>query len=188
MKKVREAAGEIQSFLESSDWHFCFIGGIALQVWGRPRNTNDADITLLTGIGSELLFVEKLLRTFESRIKENPVEFFVSRRVVLLSIGGVGIDISLGALEFEESAVERSSYQAFFPGKKLRVCSAEDLIVFKAFANRLKDWADIENVLSIQSGLDWKYIEEQLFPLVELKEEPEIISTLGTLRKKQLAK
>ncbi len=61
MKKVLEAAGEIQTFLESRNWDFCFIGGIALQAWGRPRNTNDADITLLTGIGSEQTFVETIL-------------------------------------------------------------------------------------------------------------------------------
>ena len=90
MKKVLEAAGEIQSFLESRSWDFCFIGGIALQAWGRPRNTNDADITLLTGIGSEKEFVDELLGAFESRIKEDPADFFVRRRVVLISIGGVG--------------------------------------------------------------------------------------------------
>ncbi len=106
----------------------------------------------------------------------------------MISVGGVGIDISLSALEFEESAVERSSYHEFIPNIKLKVCSAEDLIVFKAFANRLKDWADVESVLTIQNGLDWNYIETHLFPLVELKEEAEIISTLADLRRKTLAK
>ena len=182
MKQVLEAAKEVQSFLESHDWDFCFIGGIALQTWGKPRNTNDADLTLLTGIGSEREFVDQLLSIFESRIKEYPEEFFVQHRVVLISVGGVGIDISLGALKFEELAVQRSSYREFLPGLELKVCSPEDLIVYKAFANRLKDWADIENILNIQSELDWNYIETQLFPLVELKEEPEIISTLEKLR------
>lgn len=184
MKTVLEAAGRIQSFLEFHQWNFCFIGGIALQAWGRPRNTNDADLTLLTGLGAELDFIEKLLEEFEPRITQDPIDFFLRQRVVLIFVGVVGIDISLGAMGFEELAVGRAAYREFIPGLRLRVCSAEDLIVFKAFANRLRDWADIENVLRVQTGLDWNYIENQLFPLVELKEEPEIISQLNSLRKK----
>ncbi len=86
------------------------------------------------------------------------------------------------ALEFEELAVRRSTYHEFLPEIVLKVCSPEDLIVFKAFANRLKDWADIENVLSIQTNLDWNYIHEHLTVLVELKEEPEILDTLNKIR------
>jgi len=65
----------------------------------------------------------------------------------------------------------------------LKTCSAEDLIVFKAFADRLKDWADIESIISVQTTLNWAYITEQLSPLVELKEEPEIMDKLGIIRK-----
>ncbi|MFN0279718.1 MAG: nucleotidyl transferase AbiEii/AbiGii toxin family protein [Pyrinomonadaceae bacterium] len=184
MKQVLEAAKEIQTFLEEQRWKFCFIGGISLQAWAIPRNTNDADITLLTGIGSEEQFIETLLERFTSRINDDQLEFFLQRRVVLINIGGVGIDISLGALEFEESAVKRSTYHDFLPGIRLRVCSPEDLIVFKAFANRLKDWADVESVLSVQTDLDWRYIDKYLSQLVELKEEPEILTTLNRLRTK----
>jgi hypothetical protein len=182
MKQVLEAAKEIQNFLEEKEWKFCFIGGIALQVWAIPRNTNDADITLMTGIGSEEEFIRAILKRFDSRINDDPIGFFLQRRVVLLNIGGVGIDISLGALDFEESAVERSMYKELLPDVTLRVCSAEDLIVFKAFANRLKDWADVENILSVQSNIDWNYVEKHLTLLVELKEEPEILITLNRLR------
>jgi hypothetical protein len=102
---------------------------------------------------------------------------------LFINIGGVGIDISLGALKFEELAVERSTYHEFLPEIVLKVCSPEDLIVFKAFANRLKDWADVENILSVQKHLNWLYIYEYLRPLVEIKEEPEILTTLEKLRK-----
>ena len=56
-------------------------------------------------------------------------------------------------------------------------------VVFKAFANRAQDWADIENILTVQRKLNWKYINKQLAPLVELKEEPEILAKLEKLRK-----
>ncbi len=182
MKKVFQAALQIQNFLEKNDWQFCFIGGIALQRWGQPRLTLDADLTLLTGFGEEEIFINKILANFQSRVSD-PKEFSLRSRVVLLKIGEVGIDISLGALFFEESAIKRATKYQFLKGVALQTCSAEDLIVYKAFANRTKDWADIENVVSFQQKLDWHYIFEQLTPLVELKEEPEILTKLEKLRK-----
>ena len=65
---------------------------------------------------------------------------------------GVGLDIALGGLPIEESAVARSSLFTFPPDVPLRTCSAEDLIVFKAFADRPKDWVDIDGVLIRQAA------------------------------------
>jgi hypothetical protein len=66
----------------------------------------------------------------------------------------------------------------------LRTCSAECLIVLKAFAARPKDWLDIEGVIIRQTGrIDWTYIRRQLLPLVELKEAPEIMDELERRRR-----
>jgi hypothetical protein len=181
MKKIFDAAQKIQEFFEDNNWQFCFIGGIALQRWAKPRLTNDADLTLLTGFGEEEKFIDKILENFNSRV-ENPKEFSLRSRVVLLQIDEVGIDISLGAFFFEEMATKRATKYSFTKDICLTTCSAEDLIVFKAFANRTKDWADVENILSYQSKLDFPYIYEQLTPLVELKEEPEILTKLRKLQ------
>jgi hypothetical protein len=52
---------------------------------------------------------------------ENAAEFALSRRVLLLRAGsGVGLDIALGGLPFEESAVARSSLFGFPGGVPLR--------------------------------------------------------------------
>lgn len=64
----------------------------------------------------------------------------------------------------------------------MKICSAEDLIVFKAFADRGRDWVDIESVIVKQDNLDWDYINFQLAPLVELKYAPEILTKLKKLR------
>ena len=182
MKSIFEAAREIQDYFNQNDWQFCFIGGIALQRWAKPRLTNDADLTLLTGFGSEHIFIDKILGKFESRL-ENAKEFALRNRILLLQIKNIGIDISLGALPFEESAVRRGILFEFLPNVELRICTAEDLIVFKSFADRLQDWADIQNILSVQTELDWRYINKQLAPLVELKEAPEILTKLYKLKK-----
>ena len=88
---------------------------------------------------------------------------------------GVGIDFSLGGFPFEQQAVERSSLFEYAEGYVLRTCSAEDLVVFKAFAARDQDWADIWGIVERQKGkLDIDYILENLHSLCDLKEAPEI--------------
>ena len=178
-----ETARELQSFCDRHGWRSCFIGGIAVQRWGEPRVTRDVDLTLLAGFGGEGVFVDALLKTYPGRI-HGAREFAIRNRVVLLSsAGGVGIDISLGALPFEERLVSRASIYSFGPGLDIRTCSAEDLIVLKLFASRTQDIRDAEGVVvRNRSQLDWSYIENQLGPLAEVKQEPGILDSLARLR------
>lgn len=170
MNGVLSAAAEIQSFCDRQHWRFCFIGGIALQRWGEPRETVDVDLTLITGFGKETDFINQLLEHFAARIPD-AAQFAHQRRVLLLrSPAGVGIDVALGALPFEAEMVERSSLFNFPPDVALRTCSAEDLIVLKAFAGRGQDWIDVEKIIIRQAAkLDWDYIFDRLRPLAELK-------------------
>ncbi len=183
MIEIIRAAAELQALCESQGWRFCFIGGLALQRWGEPRETIDVDVTLWTGFGGEEPFVRKLLEHFHPRIAD-AAEFALSRRVLLARArSGVGLDIALAGLPFEALVVERSSLFAFPADTLLRTCSAEDLMVLKAFAARARDWLDVEGVIIRQTGkLDWSYIRSQLRPLAELKESPEIMDELERRR------
>jgi hypothetical protein len=183
---VLDAALRLQEFCRSKGWRFCFIGGLAVQKWGEPRVTDDVDLTLLTGLGTEAPFIDALLALdwVEPRIPRAR-EFAQARRVLLLQTkGGVGLDIAMGAFPFEEEAVRRGQEVALLPGRVLRLCTAEDLIVFKTFAARSQDWRDVEMTIVRQGddALDWRYIHEQLRPLLELKEAPELFEQLETLR------
>lgn len=184
MLEVYRAAAELQQRFRQRGWRFCLIGGLALQRWGEPRETIDVDVTLLTGFGSEQTFVEEILAWYEPRVAD-PARFALENRVLLVqAASGVGIDIALGGMPFEESAVARATPYEFAPGILLVTASAEDLIVMKSFASRPKDWVDVEGVLIRQAGhLDWTYIDSQLRPLVALKEEPEILARLESMRK-----
>ena len=182
MIEVLRAAALLQAVCEGHGWRFCFIG-LALQRWGEPRETVDVDLTLLTGFGGEERFVDGLLERFEPRIADAKAFALENRVLLLKASSGVGLDIALAGLPFEESLVGRSSLFQFPGGIELRTCSSDDLIVLKAFAARPKDWVDVEGVIIRQAGkLDWDYIRRQLLPLTELKGEPEIMRTLERLR------
>lgn len=183
MNEVIRAAADLRDECDAHRWRYCFIGGLAVVRWGEPRETVDVDITLLTGFVNEDAYIAKLLARFEPRI-EAAAEFARDNRVVLLrAASGVGLDIALGGLPFEESIVDRASPFTFPPDVVLRTCSAEDLIVLKAFADRPKDWVDVDGVIVRQSsGLDWDYVRRELAPLTELKDAPEILPRLEQRR------
>ena len=61
MNAIFAAAKEVCDFMEARRWTYCVIGGLAVQRWGEPRLTRDADLTLLTGFGDEEGFADALL-------------------------------------------------------------------------------------------------------------------------------
>ncbi len=78
---------------------------------GAPLD-QDADLTVLTGFGGEPPFVDALLAAFEGR-RPDARDFALRYRVLLLEAGnGIPLDVSLGAMPFEERAVARASRQA----------------------------------------------------------------------------
>ncbi|HWW87951.1 MAG TPA: nucleotidyl transferase AbiEii/AbiGii toxin family protein [Vicinamibacterales bacterium] len=179
---VLAAAAEVEAFCRNQGWRFCFIGGIAVQRWGMPRFTQDVDLTLLTGFGSEQTFVDPLLRQFSARIRDAR-QFALNHRVLLARTAhGVDLDFALGALPFEEGSVSRASSWPASDAVSLTTCSAEDLIVHKVFASRERDWADIESILSRQHGaLDFAHVRKELRPLLELKDDQESLARLDRL-------
>jgi len=184
MNELFDAALEVQQSFIRRNWRFCIIGGLAVVRWGEPQATQDVDISLWTGFGNEQGYVQQILTEFRGRIPD-AAQFALQNRVVLVSASnGRPIDIGLAGIPFEQRMIDRASAFAFAPGVSLITCSAEDLVVLKAFAGRPRDWNAIEGVLICQTAnLDWAYINEQLLPLCELKEDPDTPVRLEQLRR-----
>lgn len=182
MNPLFKAGLELQEFVRAKRWPFCFIGGLAVIRWGEVRMTQDVDLSLLSGFGNEQVYIEDLLKEFRSRV-EDARDFALRNRVLLLTASnGVSVDISLAGLPFEQKMIERASPFSYDAECSLTTCSAEDLIVLKAFADRMIDWMDVEGILLRQgNGLDCQYIIDHLEPLCALKGSPEIVEKLKQL-------
>ena len=182
LNSLFKAGLEFQETLEKRNWPFCFIGGIAVLRWGEIRMTQDIDLCLLCGFGNEEKYVKTLLKKFKSRITDADNFAFTNRVLLLYASNGVSIDISLSGLPFEDQMIKRATPFSFYADCTLITCSAEDLIILKSFANRTKDWMDVEGVILRQGkSLDTDYIIEQLAPLCEIKEAPDIMNKLQDL-------
>jgi hypothetical protein len=185
MNPLLEAALRLQDLLDSWNWRFCVIGGIAVLRWGEARFTRDVDLSLLTGFGREDDYILPLLSgAYKSRIAD-AAAFARRNRVLLVTApNGVPVDIALAALPFEARAIERATFFEFAPGCSLRTCSAEDLMVLKLFAFRAQDLVDVESIAARRGkSLDWAYVLENLTPLAEAKDEPAIMNAFARLRR-----
>lgn len=179
------AAREIEECLESAGWPFCIVGGVSVLRWGEPRQTTDVDFCLYCGWERTEEAIDFLASRYSTR-GTNAAAFALRNRVLLLTsaIEGVTFDVSLGAIPFEESMVQRRSAFEFRPGLSLTTCSAEDLVVMKCFAGRPIDFKDVEGVLARNAGkLDIEYIRRWLTDFAEVVERTDPLGTFETLLK-----
>ena len=132
--------------------------------------TRDIDVCLLTGFGNEKKYIKSILENFKTRIKK-PLEFAIENRVLLIKTSNnVPIDISLSAIEYEKEVIQNSSYYKFPGNCRLKTCSLNDLIILKAFADRNKDWSDIESIiLRNKKSIDKTYILKKLSLFEQIK-------------------
>ena len=181
MNPLFVAAAAVQDLCRERGWGFCFIGGLAVFRWGEPRLTRDIDLTILADFGAEAGVVDGLFDRFEGRI-DDARQFALRNRVALLrAANGIPIDVALGALDFEQRAVDRASLWDVKEAQLL-TCSAEDLIVHKAFAGRDRDWLDVEGIAIRQgASLDSDLVLRELTPLAELKGNHEVVERLQAL-------
>jgi len=178
MNLLFEAAWEINVFLRQHSIAYAIIGGLAVQKWGDIRFTKDVDLSVSTPLkdgASDL--VRLIIAHFRSRV-DDPVDFAKRNRMILVAASnGVEIDISLSLPGYEDEMFVHAIDFELEPGKTIRLCSAEDLIIHKAVAGRPQDIADIEGIVYRQGNkLDLRYIHLWLKEFAQLLEEPDVLN------------
>lgn len=141
------AAAKVARWLENQGVRYFIIGGIALQYWGETRLTRDVDVTVLVEPERLEPFLREVFIQFRPRIP-NALEFARQYRVALVETEErVPIDISLGIFGYEEEAWKHSKEVEFEGISRLKLISAEDLIIHKCVAGRPRDIEDVEGIL-----------------------------------------
>lgn len=178
MNVREEAAWELHLFLRRLGIDYAIIGGAAVQIWGEPRLTQDVDLTASTPLDEPAgSFIQQVLDRFPARL-EDALEFARQNRVILIrASNGCPVDISMGLPGYEDQVMERAVEVELEPGKAVRFCSAEDLIIHKAIAGRPQDVRDVEGIVYRQgASLDARYIRHWLHAFADLLENPRILT------------
>ncbi len=175
MNKLDGALKDVQEFLKKQGVPYMVIGGIGNLVWGEPRLTVDIDITVHISPVKERDFIREIESRFRILV-ENPDEFVKKTRVLPIEITqSVKGDFIFAGLDYEKKAIERAVEVEISKNNRVRVCTAEDLIIHKALSEREKDWQDIEGILLRRGALlDKKYIDKWLHEFASALDKPGI--------------
>lgn len=177
-----KALRSLNVFLQRNNIKFCLIGGLAVQVRGKPRFTRDIDLTVLAQLETERELLDLFLASFKPRI-EDALNFALLNKVLLIEAAGVPVDMGIGLTGFEAASVARATMEKIGDQIEVPVCTAEDLIIHKVLAARAGDLEDIRHVLvKNQRALDEKYIIDALKEFEGLLEQ-DLISIFQAQRK-----
>lgn len=122
------------------------FGGALALAWctRQPRGTSDIDLNVFVPTSSVGAVLEAL----------PPAVLARRRDALLLERDGQArlhwdttpVDVFLNTTAFHEAAMSRTSLEPF-RGRMVPFLACHDLAVFKAFFDRRRDWADIEDML-----------------------------------------
>jgi predicted nucleotidyltransferase len=176
-----DALRQVDTFLKALGIPYVIIGGIANAVRGEPRTTHDADLKVLV---KEMTIAQfRALAEAQFRPYRRPwLGQAESALVISVEVApNMIVDLLAAVLPYEEQAIQRAEL-IDFDELLLPVCTAEDLIVHKAIANRTKDWQDIDGILLRQHGkLDIGYVRDWLAQFADALEKPELLTQFENL-------
>ncbi len=184
MENLITAIVDIQKILDEANIPSALIGGLAVGVWGEPRLTRDVDIKVLAWRDERARVLQVLSRFTplnadpDAAFQRNGIAFFQNA-------GGVRIDVMLTDTQFDETVIGRAKMVAIQPGQNARVCSAEDLIIYKLVSVRPRDRLDVEGIMKRQGNhLDDAYIENWLRQFEQALDDSTLVAEYRRFRGK----
>ena len=176
------ALGDLVQWLEAENVPYTVIGGLSVSIVSQPRPTIDVDLVVWLDPERWPTFLEFAKKYGIQPRTEDALEFARQRRVLLLEHreSGIGIDVSFGALPFEDEMIKRSRIVSL-GNVTFRVATPEDLIIMKMIAHREKDLRDIENIVRVCPRLDFDRIRYWVHEFALVLENPELELELSKL-------
>lgn len=185
MKNLFQSIEAIQVRLESHDIRSAAIGGVAVAIWGEPRVTKDVDLKVLLGRDE----AERLLRAMGEDLRPVQPDPLDSLRQVgilfALDASGTRADFLLSDTPHDVEAIKRARRIDTLPGVRVRVCTPEDLVIYKLVATRARDHEDASTVIRRQAGsLDAAYILRWLGEFERALDDSTLIRTFESMRER----
>ena len=161
MAELDDALTTLASWLEGEHVPYMVIGGFAVTVWGEPRFTRDLDVTVSVPADRLPSTIDRICDKFTPLVTD-PKKFVNDTRVLPMMVQSTPVDLIFAALPYEEAAITRARQITLTSGS-VRICSPEDLILYKLWYYRISRQTrhprDIYSILHAQEDLiDLNYI------------------------------
>jgi hypothetical protein len=147
MSSIAEKMVAIADALDTGGLPYAFGGALALAFCTeRARGTIDIDVNVFVGQGE----AHRVLAALGPEISRGDADLLALERdgQTRLWWDRTPVDVFLDTTDFHVQAAQRRQLHDF-AGRPLPFLGCSDLAVFKAFFNRTKDWADLEEMEAI---------------------------------------
>lgn len=173
----------LQERLEEAGILSVVIGGVAVTVWGEPRLTRDVDIKVLLDRDSAQLLLDAILPDYVP-LHPDPIGVLEAKGFLFVQDSlGTRLDLLLAETGFDVGVVRRAQAVELQPGLVARVCTAEDLIIYKLVSLRLRDHADAKSVVRRQGdSLDDAYVLDILRQFEQALDDSTLVAEYQRLR------
>lgn len=164
---------------------FMLIGGQAVLLHGRPRLTEDIDVTLGTS-PDDLPVLLRVCQALGLRALPEEVERFVRETFVLPALepeSRMRVDFIFSTTPYERQAIERA-VTVELEGVPVPFAAAEDLLLHKLFAGRPRDIEDAQEVVRRKGReLDWEYLERWAREFASVPGREDLLERVKKLRR-----
>ncbi len=161
MQELRQGVASTAAALRQHRVDYALIGGLAAGYRSQARFTKDVDFLLQI----PQVTLPGVLETLENHGFQldqlATIREWTEHHMVVLSYHGIQVDWLKAVIPAYQHILDRATEESWL-GQRVRVASAEGLILMKLMAARTQDWLDIENlVAAAQAGLDLDWIRNE---------------------------
>ncbi len=190
LKDIDEGLSDIASNLRE-DVSVFHIGGNAMCWYGLKETTKDSDLVLLSEDKARVLVDTLLDYGFHPQVPSEPGYDDCWGVYVYPSTFNINEDAEVkmridlfvqrvsGKLFFSEGMVSRSTEYKTLGKLSTKMCSKEDIFLFKSAASREGDKPDLISL--VESGLDWDIVYDELKTQISLIEKSRLQWVKGLL-------
>jgi hypothetical protein len=184
MADLYTAIQALQSRLSDAGIASAVIGGVAVGLWGDPRATRDADLKVLLGREEAGRLLAVLMPDYVSLLPDPHQALRRQAMVFVQNPDGVRLDLLLADTPYDVTAVQRSRTIEVQSGVTLRVCSPEDLLIYKLISTRPRDHEDARGIARRQGdGLDDRYVLDWLHQFEQALDDSTLVAEYRRLRR-----
>jgi hypothetical protein len=159
---VVEVAVQLADFFHSRNLEYAFGDALALGFWAAPRGTLDVDLTLFVSADEPEECVSILENAQCDASRSAAIMSLREHGICHITYHGFQLDVFVPTISFYETAKHRRK-SVRLSGTKVMIWDAETLCVFKMMFFRLKDLADVEQIVQVQGdNLDRQFVLDQI--------------------------
>jgi len=184
MENLFQSVLALQKLLLDASIPSIVIGGMAVAAWGEPRLTRDVDLKILLGRQDAKRLLE-LLSSGYKPLTPDPLDSLQRQALIFVQdSAGTRLDLLLADTPYDATAIERGREVEIRPGSTIRLCSPEDLIIYKLVSTRLRDHEDAGSVILRQGdSLDDDYIVDWLRQFEQALDDSTLVAEYQNLRR-----